>query len=159
MEKLDVLSNVLERQHDFIRRTDAKLVLTLPIATIMLGSFSAALAQRGNFDSFHLALYFMTSVSLLFVFIFSFFAINPHVLSSVKEGKIFAGHISTIELKDYVEAWNDYDSDALIDDFASQIHVNASIAMKKFRSVSRSLTCLTFAIPLCLAIVIFICVP
>ena len=148
MDRIAVLFQVLDRQHDLIRRSDAKLLITIPTATAMLGGFALTLANTSITDPPSIFLYLIVSVSLLGVYLNSFLALNPSTSHPGKGKRIYAGHIVNMTIKQYTDSWGGVTNAEIQDDIASQIHINSSIAMRKLKYISRSLLFLLFSLPL-----------
>ena len=148
MDRFSLQFQVLERQHDLIRRSDAKILITVPTATAMLGGFAIALANVTSPNLPSVILYAMVSVSLFCVFVFSFLALNPSVSHPRFGYRIYAGHIVNETLENYIQSWKEATDEEILEDISTQIHINAAIAMMKLKYISRSLSCLLFSIPL-----------
>lgn len=147
MNKADYLDKELALLLSWIKATDSRIALVLPLATAMLGTLAAVVNSAAKLEGIG-SLVFVGAASLLVLSIACLaFASFPR--TNGPEGSIiFFGSVAKQSVEAYREAINALDEQRYLNDLIDQCHVNSKIATIKFNWVKRSLALLFMAAPL-----------
>ncbi len=141
MERTQFLEVNLSRQLEWIRAADTRIALVLPLATTMLGVL-AILSPKPTAWPFLAAI--ASSFAAFFLVMsltFSAFAAFPRT-KGPKGSLIYFDGIISRDVGQYANDVSEIDEATYFQDLASQVHVNAQIAGRKFFWVTRSMACL-----------------
>lgn len=144
MNRIDIAEGILSRQIAWITASDAKASFVFPVAAAMLGLLAALAPAPANWTV--ASGIFSSLAAILLVLSIAFCALSSFPRTSGPKGSvIFAEGISSRESSKYESDLKGMSESAYFSDLANQCHINASIAVKKFNWIKRSLLCLFVA--------------
>lgn len=134
----------LDRLLGWVRASESRLALVLPLSTAMLGTLAAFVPPVGQWTVVGGIAASFAFVLLLLSIAFAACASFPRT-KGPKGSLIYFGGITPRALPQYNEAIISTTPEAYLDDLVSQCHRNAQIAERKYAWVQRSLACLFIA--------------
>lgn len=145
LDRHAMLERNLDRQIAWIRASDAKITVLLPINTAMLAVLAAHLAQA-HLAPIHWALAIAASLPCLVSFTAAVMSVMP-MRRQPGGSLLYFGDISRHEPKAFHERVRGLDEDAHLEDLANQVHHSAQLAQIKMRHARRSYYFLFAALP------------
>jgi hypothetical protein len=145
MDKIELTSNILDRQLSWIAAADSRATLIVPLSTAMLGALAAVAPRPAEWS---VGAGISASFAVVFLFLsllFCAFTSFPRT-DGPKGSLIYFGGIACKDPDSYVEELLSSDAPDLQRDLALQCHINAEIATKKFLWIKRAMGCLLVSI-------------
>lgn len=144
-DRHDLLERNLDRQIAWIRTSDAKISLLLPVNTAMAAILAAHLAQA-NLTAVHWLFAIAASLPCALSFVAAIRSVMPQTRAPGRSLIYFhdVAHHSPDEYRDRVHALT---ADEHLKDLASQIHLSARFASDKIRHARNAYLALFVAVP------------
>lgn len=132
--RLNVAQWVLERNLAWISAAEVKVGVIVVIDTAMFAGLGAALIAADAAARTNCAYLLIggTTAALASSIICAAMAMLPR-LNGPANSLVYFGRIGELDEADYVERFKKATNEQLLEDWSSQIHINAQIACKKFR--------------------------
>lgn len=144
----------LDRLLEWVRASESRIAMIVPLSTAMLGALAVNLPQGGGWTIWGGIAVSFAIVPLALSLAFAAFAAFPRT-SGPKGSLVFFGGIASRELEQYRSAAKGISDSEYIDDLLNQCHRNAQIAEQKYLWIKRSMACLfTAAAPWVIALII-----
>lgn len=145
LDRYTLLERNLDRQIAWIRASDAKISMLLPINTAMLAVLAAHLAQA-HLTVVHWALAIAASVPCAVSFTLAVLAVMPHIRDD-GNSLIYFTDIARRPRDDFRSQIRALEEDAHLEDLAAQVHLSAWLAREKMRHARNSYRALFIALP------------
>lgn len=145
LDRYTLLERNLDRQIAWIRASDSKISMLLPINTAMLAVLAAHLAQA-HLMAFHWALAIGASLPCAVSFTLAVLAVMPHIRDD-GNSLIYFSDIARQPRDDYQSRMRALEEEAHLEDLAAQVHLNARLAKEKMQHARNSYRALFLALP------------
>jgi hypothetical protein len=143
VNRIDVLEKELARLLEWVRASESRLALVLPLSTAMLGALAVLAPAANKWTVFTAVTSSFASLFLSLSMVFSACASFPRT-SGPKGSVIYFGGVVDRDLVQYEKAMRDLQEEDYIQDLARQCHRNAQIAVAKYSWTRRAIACLFF---------------
>lgn len=129
---------VLERNLAWIAAAEVKVGVVVAIDVAMLGGLGAAFSGAKVVPAWGYVFSFLAAIALASGLITAAMAVLPR-LTGPKNSVVFFGCIAKEESADYRDRFRNVSDLELLDDWTTQIHRNAEIALEKFAWVKSAM--------------------
>lgn len=134
----------LQLQLNWIKASETRISLTLPLSTGMLGALAFITSSDGLNNN--LMVSGIAAATFLTVSILSGVSAYFPRTESSNPSLIFFGTIAAVSAPDFKQRIQSRNDDDYEDDLVSQVHRNACIALIKYKRFQYSITLLTLAV-------------
>ena len=153
-DRHDLLERSLDRQLAWIRASDAKISMLLPINTALLAVLAAQLGQI-HATPVHWLLAAAASLPCLVSFAASVRAAMP-LLRPQRDSLFYFLDVAEHTPQQFRDRFRALDEEAALDDLAAQVHLSATAARAKMRHARNAYRALFTALPFWIAALYFI---
>lgn len=147
MTTLDIefLERNLERQLCWVRASETRISLILPLATALFGTVAAKVNLFILPDCWNNIVISAALLMIALSLVFASIAIFPRT-NGPNHSLIFFGGIAACSKEDFGSKMKNCDAAAIEKDLLEQIQINACIANKKYKWIQRSMICLVLSL-------------
>ncbi len=153
--EIEALERNLDRQLSWVRASETRLSLVLPLATALFGSVAVKIGDLTGKDLFEMSVSVVALILITLSFLCAAAALFPRT-NGPSNSVVFFGGISSDELEVFIEKSLEIQPENLKRDLATQIYINASIAAKKYRWMQRSMFFLVLSLTPWAIVVIYL---
>jgi hypothetical protein len=144
MQDNQILENILNRIHEWIRAADQKIGIFIAFQAIVIGfiisySFRVIEIPNNDINRFGLFLLFFSLLAFLYSFIRVLLGLIPKTVSNPKTSLIYFGEISKMSLGNYLEQIAQLTDEEYRLDIINQIHISSIIASQKHECIRHSM--------------------
>lgn len=151
--EIEALEKNLERQLGWVRASETRLSLVLPLATALFGSIAVKIGGLTGKDQFEIAVSVVALILITLSFLCAAAALYPRT-TGPSNSVVFFGGICAGELEEFIEKSLTIQPENLKRDLATQIYINADIAAKKYGWMQKSMSFLMWSlIPWAVAVI------
>ncbi|MBA2880185.1 hypothetical protein HNR65_000492 [Desulfosalsimonas propionicica] len=138
MQTIDQMERELDRLLTWVRAADTRVTLVLPLDTAMLGALAAVASDTCGWNTWQVIWGLLSVIPLTASLVFLALATFPRT-DGPRNSLVFFGGIANRTEREFRDAVQAVDEAGYAEDLISQCHVNAVIAVKKFRWIKLSL--------------------
>lgn len=129
--RIEILEANLVRASEWLRASESRISLTLPLATVMLGVTATLLPNFSSLDGWNAILILISTALLTLSILFSGLVFFPRVKGPQKS-LIFFANISELDLSVFKESMKQLSNVEYEEDLTEQVHTISRIATKKY---------------------------
>ncbi len=141
---LERLEASLERQLSWIRATESRIALIVPLSTALFGAIAIKFKELQVSPCWLQMLFWLTVIMLVAALVSASIAIFPRTRGP-KHSLIFFGGIIQKTVREFHEALSESCENQYREDLIEQIYINANIAAIKYSWIRRAMALLLFS--------------
>ncbi|CUH99614.1 Pycsar system effector family protein [Leisingera aquaemixtae] len=138
MNRLEFLEKNLERQIGFVRASETRVQFLLPSLSVAMAAWLAGFLKADFSSEITVLSGTLALIGFMISAFFTWQSLYPKI-DGAQDSNIFFGGIASKTFENFKQSIENIDSEKYERDLTAQVHINANIALRKFKSVQKAM--------------------